>query len=259
VDQGHKISAEDLATETRFDQSEEIAMPADLVPHAAIPDLAARVSPEMLEVLRRIQKAEFIMNGEGVDAKTAEALGRLSELGLVDPGYAGDEQGSPYMWVSNANGSRVLSYRTGIRGGPHYEVPAVELAAWLENQGKDRWWNVDGDPLLTGRLTFPCPAAHLAAELKKINRPLLVQARKGDAGARGQTIDAAKLGDAVGRFAENDHTTGQASPWANDRILYLCWRGSLPEWLLEEDSEATAQMQIEERARAWVHAQRTKE
>jgi hypothetical protein len=223
-------------------------MPADLVPHAAIPDLAVRVSPEMLEVLRRIQKAEFIMNGKDVDAKTVEALGRLAELGLVDPGYAGDERGSPYMWVSNANGSRVLSYRTGIRGGPHYEVPSFEVAAWLEGQGKDRWWNVDGDPLLTGRLTFPCPAARLATELKKINRPLLVEARKEDAGARGQTIDAAKLGDVVGLLAESGHTTSQAPPWANDRVLYLCWKGSLPEWLLEEDSQASAQMQVGERA-----------
>jgi hypothetical protein len=234
-------------------------MPADLVPHAAIPDLAARVSPEMLEVLRRIQKAEFIMNGDDIDAQTAEVLGRLTELGLVDPYYAGDERGSPHMWVSNANGSRVLSYRTGIRGGPHYEVSSVELAAWLEGQGKDRWWNVDGDPRLTGRLTFPCPAAHLAAELKKINRPLLVQARKGDAGAKGQLIDAAKLEDAVGLPAENAHTTGQAPPWANDRILYLCWKGSLPEWLLEEDSAASAQMQVGERAHARGHAQVKKE
>jgi hypothetical protein len=234
-------------------------MPADLVPHAEIPNLAARVSPEMLEVLRRIQKSEFILNSKNIDAKTAEALARLTELGLIDPGYAGDERGVPSMWVSNGNGSRVLSYRTGIRGGPHYEVPSVELAAWLEGQGKDRWWNVDGDPRLTGRLTFPCPAAHLAAELRKINCPLLVQARKGDAGARGQTIDAAKLGDVVGLLAENVHTSGQAPPWANDRILYLCWKGSLPEWLLEEDSEATALMELEETAHARGQTQVQKE
>jgi hypothetical protein len=234
-------------------------MPADLVPHAAIPALAARVSPEMLEVLRRIQKAEFILNSEDVDEKTAEALRRLAELGLVDAGYAGGERVSPSMWVSNANGSRVLSYMTGIRGGPYYEVPAGELAAWLEGQGKDRWWNVDGDPLLTGRLTFPCPVGHLAAELKKINRPLLVQARKGDAAAKGQVIDAANLGNAVGVLAENLHTTGQAPPSANDRILYLCWKGSLYEWLLEEDSEAAAQMQAEAGAHARRHAQVKKE
>ena len=43
-----------------------------------------------------------------------------------------------------------------ILNGPYYEVPSSELAAWLEQQGKDRWWNVDGDPLLTGEMPFPC-------------------------------------------------------------------------------------------------------
>jgi hypothetical protein len=139
-------------------------MPADLVPHSEIPALAARISPELLEVLRRIQRDEFIPNGGDLDAKTAEASRRLTEVGLVDPADAGDERAAPYMWVINGNGSRVLGCKTGIRGGPHYEVPSVELASWLEGLGPDRWWNVDGDPLLTGRLRFPCPAAGLAAE-----------------------------------------------------------------------------------------------
>ena len=71
--------------------------------------------------------------------------------------------------------------------GPHYEIHSTELAAWLEKQGKDRWWNVDGDPLLTGRLEFPCPADELAEELRRLNRPLLVQAKTPD--ARGQQVD----------------------------------------------------------------------
>jgi hypothetical protein len=235
------------------------AMPADLVPHAAIPDLAERVSPEMLDVLRHLQRDGLILNGDQVDARTAEALRQLTELGLVDPGYAEEERLSPYMWVINGNGSRVLGYRIGIRGGPHYEVPSLELAAWLEGQGRERWWNVDGDPLLTGRLTFPCPAAQLAAELKKINRPLLVQARKEEAGAVGQLIDAAKIGDAVRLLAEDGRMEGAPPPWAKDRVLYLCWKGSLHEWLLEEDSEATALMQVEEWGHARDHARANKE
>src|SRR5262249_30037535 len=151
-------------------------MPANLVPHAAIPDLASRVTPEMLKVLRHIQKADFIMNSGDLDPSTLGALRQLTELGIVDPGYEGDTSGSPYIWVANGNGSRVLAYKTGIRGGPHYELPSAELAAWLEERGPDRWWNVDGDPLLTGRLTFPCPARHLAAALRSIPRPLLIQA-----------------------------------------------------------------------------------
>jgi hypothetical protein len=221
-------------------------MPADLVPHAAIPDRAARVTPDMLKILRRIQEADFIMNGKDVDPATADILRQLTELGLIDTGSQGDTSGPPYMWVSNGNGSRVLSYLS-IRGGPHYEIPAFELAAWLEDQGKDRWWNVDGDPLLTGRMTFPCPARDLAGELRKINRPLLVQANKDDTGAKGQTIGKKKLNELVGHFPENSDVLGegQTPALSGDRLLYLCWKERSYVWLLVEDSEATAQMQLQ--------------
>jgi hypothetical protein len=228
------------------------AMPADLVPHAAIPELAARVTPGMLRVLRHIQKADFIMNSKGLDAETAESLHQLTELGLVDPGYEGDTSGPPYMWVANGNGSRVLAYKTGIRGGPHYELPPAELAAWLEQEGPDRWWNVDGDPLLTGRMTFPCPARNLAAELRKIARPLLVQAKEDDGTAKGQPINKEKIDAVVDRVGNNIHMIrgGEKPPWSEDRILYLCWKGSTDEWLLAEDSETTALMQAEEEGHA---------
>ena len=217
-------------------------MPAALVPHAAIPELAARVTPGMLKVLRHIQKADFIMNGKVVDRETAEILRQLTELGLIDPGYDGDTVGPPYMWVANGNGSRVLVYRTGIRGGPHYEVPAVELASWLELQDPERWWNVDGDPLLTGRLTFPCPAKTVAAQMRNIGRPLLLQAKKDDSEAKGQVIGRDKLDAVVDRLANNIHLIRgeDTPPWSEDRILYLCWKGSINEWLLAEDSETTA-------------------
>src|SRR4051794_22653159 len=107
-------------------------MPADLVPHAAIPELASRVGPEMIKVLRHLQKADFILNGKDLDPETVEILRQLTSLGLVDPGSEGDVNGPPYLWVANGNGSRVLVYKTGIRGGPHYELAAAELAGWLE-------------------------------------------------------------------------------------------------------------------------------
>jgi hypothetical protein len=156
------------------------------------------------------------------------------------------------MWIANGNGSRVLGYLTGIRAGPHYELPAKELAAWLEEQGKDHWWNVDGDPLLTGRMTFPCPAGELAAELRKIDRPLLVQANEDDVDAQGQPISKEKLSDLVGHFADglSDEDDGQIPPWGGDRLFYLCWKGKLHEWLLEEDSEATEQAKAAEIANA---------
>jgi hypothetical protein len=72
-------------------------MPADLVPHSAIPQLAARVSPELLDVLRQIQRAGFIMNGRDVGEKTVAMLRQLAEFGLVDTGYEGDRVERPYM------------------------------------------------------------------------------------------------------------------------------------------------------------------
>jgi hypothetical protein len=226
-------------------------MPAVLVPHAEIPDLAARVTPEMLKVLRRIQQADFILNGDTLDRETAALLEQLTQLGLVDPGYEGDPSGPPSIWVGNANGSRVLAYRTGIRGGPHYEIPAKELAAWIEDQGAHRWWNVDGDPLLTGRLTFPSVAPTLAAELRKIGRHLLVQAKKDDTAAAGQLIGKEKLDAVTERFADNLHPIEgeEMPPWSQDRVLYLCWKGSIHEWLLAEDSETTELMRAEEKGR----------
>ncbi len=60
-------------------------MPAILVPHSAIPELAERVTPDMLKVLGQLQKADFILNNARLDRTTVEILRRLTELGLVDP------------------------------------------------------------------------------------------------------------------------------------------------------------------------------
>src|SRR5207249_8593119 len=104
--------------------------------------------------------------------------------------------------------------------------------------GADRWWNVDGDPLLTGRMTFPCPGDELATELRKIDRPLLVQAKKDDVDAKGQAISKDKLNELIGHFADilYPFDPGQAPPRAGDRILYLCWKRLFDDWLLAEDS-----------------------
>ena len=236
-------------------------MPADLLPKEAIAGVAARVNaPDTLRVLRRIQRERFIFNNAELDGNEAALLEDLADLGLVDAGYEGPTDRRPVMWVSNGNGSRVLAHLTGIASGPHYEVPSAELAGWVEQQGPDRWWNVDGDPLLTGRLTFPCPASKLAGELQKIARPLLVQARKSDSEARGQEIGRGMLDAVAGRLSESMHLSrgGERPPWSDDRVLYLRWKGSPHEWLLEEDSETTAQMHANDRGRAVDEAQVTK-
>ena len=224
-------------------------MPADLVPHPAIPELAKAVSPKMLELLRYIQQAGFILDGQITKQEQRDVFQKLAESGLVDPVYEGDIRGPVHLWTRNANGKRVLSYLSGIRGGPHYEIPSRELAGWLDDQGENTWWNVDGDPLLTGMMIFPCPSVALGAALRKINQPLLVQARQDDAEAKGQIIGKEKLNDVVGRFSENLHVQGDAPAWGGDRLLYLCWKGkpdeAPPEWLLAEDSEAKQQLAVD--------------
>lgn len=131
-----------------------------------------------------------------------------------------------------------------IQDGPHFEIHSSELGRWVEQQGTDRWWNVDGDPLLTGRLTFPCPADELAAELRALDRPLLVQAKSAE--ARGQSIDHTQLDGLVARFFEVVHAQDrQYPPWAGDRFFYLCWKGAPHEWVLAEDSVTTRENQAD--------------
>jgi hypothetical protein len=125
-----------------------------------------------------------------------------------------------------------------LRDEPHYKISSSELAAWLEGQGTDRWWNVDGDPLLTGRLSFPCPADELAAELRRIKRTLLVQDRRKPPKGCGEEVVAQDL-DALATRLEEDVQTNGTPPWANDRLFALCWEDGADEWLLVEDEETT--------------------
>ena len=94
---------------------------------------------------------------------------------------------------------------------------------------------VTSNPLVA----FPCPGDELVAELRRLNRPLLVQVGKAD--AKGEPIDAGRIDDVVSRLREA-FTLRPDTPeplWANDRFLYLCWKGSSTEWMLVEDSVST--------------------
>ena len=123
-----------------------------------------------------------------------------------------------------------------IPAGPHYEVHSTELAAWLIQEGEDRWWYVDGDPLLTGRVFFPCPGDELAADLRALNRPLLVQAQTPE--ATGQQIGRDQIGSLTLLFHGNILTSPtRDTPGSRDRFLSLCWKGSPVEWLLIEDNQ----------------------
>jgi len=86
-------------------------MPADLVRNEAIPQLATQInSPAMLRVLRLLREVGFIQNSGNLDRRTFDTLQRLAALGLADPGYAGPTNGTPFIWVSNPNGERVLRH-----------------------------------------------------------------------------------------------------------------------------------------------------
>lgn len=136
---------------------------------------------------------------------------------------------------------------SNIQVGPHFEVASAEFAKWLEEQAADCWWNVDGDRLLPSRLSFPCPSDELASELRKINRPLLIQA-KGKPDAEGQVIDVTRIGE-LAHF-ESSSSPGPQGPWVDDRFFPLCWKGSSQDWFLIEDSVTAKQYQEDARSTA---------
>ena len=95
------------------------------------------------------------------------------------------------------------------------------------------------NPLLTGRLSFPCPADELADELRRINRTLLVQDRRKPPSGRGERIVARYFDGLATRLGDNVRTKGTPRPWASDRLLFLCWEDRGDGWLLAEGRETT--------------------
>jgi len=126
-----------------------------------------------------------------------------------------------------------------IREEPHFKITAADLAAWIEQQGADRWWSVDGDPLLTGRIFVPAPGDELAEDLRKINRVLLVWDKHQRPDSRGQRIGPSDLDGLVNRLGD-DIPPGPDRPlWCDNRILNFCWEGKDIDWDLIEDLETT--------------------
>lgn len=126
-------------------------------------------------------------------------------------------------------------------------ITTNDLAGWLDDQGHERWWTVDGDPLLMGRLDFPCPGDELAEELRSRNGRLVIIKRPGSAeeektlvhdehsaaskGRAGATVDIGHFVECLGR----------------DKALYLRWEDEPAEsvWMLIEDSETTESVRSE--------------
>ena len=127
-----------------------------------------------------------------------------------------------------------------LRNEPPFTLPSEALADWLERQGADRWWSVDGDPLLTGRLSFPCPADELACELRRIHRTLRVHDLRDPPVGHGELNAPAVLDALVTRLGGNGDADGRTEAGENDRLLVLSWDDRGDVWLLVEDEETTA-------------------
>ncbi len=109
---------------------------------------------------------------------------------------------------------------------PYYTINSTALAKWLIEQ-PDNWWNVDGDPLLTSLVDFPCPSDEIASALTKVAGTIRIFDSRDEAKAHGEEIAAEQL-DALADTANNSHA----------RTFLLRWDDSDVQWLLAEDPDA---------------------
>ena len=76
----------------------------------------------------------------------------------------------------------------------HIVIPSRKLAEWLDSQ-PGTWWNVDGDPLLTSEVDFPCPNEELAEGLRKHDGNIMVFTRKRGRSNAGEDLNSLDLDD----------------------------------------------------------------
>ena len=108
---------------------------------------------------------------------------------------------------------------------PYYTIAAEELANWLDQQPQ-LWWIVDGDPVLTSLIDFPCPSEELSAELRRVNKSLRIHDPRKDATAKGEAVRVEQLND----LADTENNS-------KARTYLLCWEGDYVQWLLAEYPE----------------------
>jgi hypothetical protein len=110
-----------------------------------------------------------------------------------------------------------------VTEAPYYTLPAEALAQWLEDQ-PEKWWSVDGDPLLTSVVDFPCPCDELAPAIRRVGKHLLLHDRNPTSQARGEVIG----GDRLDELADTSNRK-------HKKVLWLSWKDSDVDWLLIED------------------------
>ncbi|NQT40119.1 MAG: hypothetical protein HQ581_21690 [Planctomycetes bacterium] len=115
----------------------------------------------------------------------------------------------------------------GVTKRSEYELAADELAQWIDDQGADIYWTVDGDPVLTGRISFPSPGDELAEDIRKIGKSLRVSDPYADTEAKEGVVTSLELD----RMVEKEELA--------TRVLELRWEDSQILWLLVEDEETT--------------------
>ena len=109
---------------------------------------------------------------------------------------------------------------------PYYTIKADELAKWLDDQ-PNSWWIVDGDPVLTSHVDFPCPSEELSDELRRLNKPLRMFDPRAGSKAQGEAVPIGQLND----MADTKNNS-------RARTYLLCWDGDDIQWLLAEDPAA---------------------
>ncbi len=110
-----------------------------------------------------------------------------------------------------------------FKKSPHYILPARTLAEWIESQ-PEKWWSVDGDPLLTSLVDFPCPGDELAPVIRQVGKDLVLQDKNPVSRADGEVI----AGDRLDELSDTSNRK-------HHKILRLSWKGSDVDWLLIED------------------------
>jgi hypothetical protein len=111
---------------------------------------------------------------------------------------------------------------------PYYTLPAGALAGWLDRQ-PERWWCVDGDPVLTSIVDFPCPSDELAPMIRRVGQALLLRDKNPGSQAHGEEIGADRL-DELADTSNRKHR----------KVLRLSWANSNVDWLLIEDEATVA-------------------